>query len=207
MNTRVLTSIGTAALLTATLAARQQESPQQPTKQPSAEQQQPGAGQQPAGGQQRTQPTQPLAGAADRAQDRTQSDPSAAAQITLVGCVQRESDYRQGLESTPAVSGTAASDSNQFVLINASMDTAAGAGRAGQAVGTSGTASAQTMTYGLGGTRNADLARHVGKRVEVKGAVSAADPKGSTAGASPTRPITQTITVSSVREIAGDCKM
>lgn len=187
MNSRALISICAAAMLAATLTAQQ---PQQPT-----------------GGAQRTQPTVPLAGAGEQAQDRAPSDtPVAASQITLIGCVQREADYRQSVESGIGAPGTAASGSNQFVLINASLDAPAGAEPVGKAVGTSGLTSV-TSAYSLAGTRAPDLARHVGKRVEVKGAIAATDPRGGNPGVSPTRPILQTVTVSSIREVAGACKM
>ena len=190
MNRRALIGMCATALLAATVTAQQPQAP--------------------SGGQQRSQPAVPLAGAGEQP-DRTPPDQvTNASQITLIGCVQRESDYRQGIDSPVGTSGTAASGSNQFVLSNASLSLLAAAEASGRAVGTSGVTSGiagMTSAYMLGGTRTVDLARHVGKRVEVKGAIAVTDPRSGNPSVSPTRPVLQTVTVSSIREIAGACKM
>jgi hypothetical protein len=89
--------------------------------------------------------------------DRTQTDQ----QVTLVGCIQREADYRKAHQGgRGGTLGTGFGAGNEFVLINASAGTESGSqtamsGSAGQTTGTtSGTGSAGTAgtTTGTAGT-------------------------------------------------------
>jgi hypothetical protein len=113
------------------------------------------------------------------------------APVTIVGCVEKESDYRAGRDQGKGgVAGTGIGAGNEFVLTNASMANSTGA------VGTSGTtpstsASSMTMSYELTGSGEGQAAAFVGKRVEVMGRlkaeeIGAAGPTGGpTAGAPP----------------------
>lgn len=112
-------------------------------------------------------------------------------QVTLVGCVQTEDDYRKAhnLAKGGAV-GTGVGSGNEFVLISASIST--GAGAATGATGTSGT-TAEGSAFELSGTKEGDLKAFVGKRVEITGKLKAAEKSatgattgGATAGTPPT---------------------
>src|SRR5688572_11914416 len=118
----------------------------------------------------------PAAAAAETAQETPRA--SAARPMTLVGCVQRESDYRRAKGSgAGGAAGTGVGVGNEFVLVTALIATepspaaASPAGTAGTpssptaAVGTSGAASA----YELTGSGEGQLAQYVGKRVEIIG--------------------------------------
>lgn len=146
-------------------------------------------GQNPTGssGQAGSQATSQTRPAGERAQTQQQ--------ITLVGCIQRESDYRQAHEGgRGGAMGTGVGAGNEFVLVDASMGaektTAAGTGAAtgaptGTTAGTAGTtgttAGAATtpspgMTmmsggkaYALTGDRERELEKYVGQRVEIVG--------------------------------------
>ena len=89
-----------------------------------------------------------------------------AQQVTIVGCVQREADYRRARDAGKGgAAGTGIGVGNEFVLINASMATGAAApGAAGQPTGTSGVSTAMSA-YELTGPNEGQLASHVGKRV------------------------------------------
>ena len=141
-----------------------------------------------------------VASAQSTGQATPQSPPPATAQadqkapeqsVTLVGCVQREEDYRKAnnLGKGGAV-GTGAGAGDEFVLINAAKMTAGQPG----ATGTSGTAAeppAGTEAYELTGDKEDELKAHVGKRVEITGTLKAAavaggaPTGGATAGAPP----------------------
>src|SRR5262245_29920344 len=129
-------------------------------------------------------------------QTRVGTDTKTATQITVSGCVVRESDQTK---ERGGVLGTGLGAGNEFVLANVtpasggatasaqipggvSGSTSAGnrpaAPGAGAPTGTSGTSStpsARTMpnapSYSLTGNREAELAQHVGKRVEIVGTV------------------------------------
>ena len=103
---------------------------------------------------------------------------SDAQQMTLVGCVQRESEYRRAKGAgAGGAAGTGVGAGNEFVLVNASASegsSAAAASPAGTAgnpaspsgtVGTSGAAGAFELT----GSGESELEQFVGKRVEIIG--------------------------------------
>lgn len=88
-------------------------------------------------------------------------------QVTLVGCIQREADYRRANDSgRGGPVGTGLGLGNEFVLVNASMPpgadidcTTAGTGEA----------------YELTGNRERELEGFVGRRVEITGMRKKAD--------------------------------
>ena len=122
-----------------------------------------------------------------------------AQQVTLVGCVQREADYRQAnnLGKGGAV-GTGAGVANEFVLINATAGGAmagspTGTATAGTATGTSGaTASAPGQAFEITGENESQLGQYVGQRVEITGKLKKAEvgPAGATGGATAGKPPT-----------------
>ena len=86
-------------------------------------------------------------------------------QITLVGCLQRETDYRKEHKSGrggPASTGLGLKD--EYVLVNAST---AGTGNATPMCSDSGTGEA----YELTGKREHELEKFVGHAVEITGTV------------------------------------
>jgi hypothetical protein len=103
-------------------------------------------------------------------------------QITVTGCVQRETDYRKEHDKgRGGVVGTGLGAENEFVLTNLSM---AGAD-AKKSIGTN-------TAYELTGANEKLAAAHVGHRVEVAGMLKAADVSksgattgGATAGSPP----------------------
>jgi hypothetical protein len=139
--------------------------------------------------------------------------------VTLVGCVQSESDYRRAnnLGKGGAV-GTGVGVGDEFVLIMAAKMDPAAAPPAG-ATGTSGTtAPAGTEAYELSGDKEDDVKPFLGKRVEITGKIKAAEmsPAGPTGGATAGAPPAgvdvaskdlklREIDVISVRETAGTC--
>src|SRR5688500_6721262 len=125
---------------------------------------------------------------------QTAPDRGDAQQVTLVGCVQRETDYRQAHNlGRGGTVGTGVGAANEFVLINASATggamagspsgTATGTGAAtgtatgtptgtatGTATGTSGaSATAAGQAFEVTGANEAQLAQYVGQRVEITG--------------------------------------
>jgi hypothetical protein len=130
---------------------------------------------------QSSQPTTSSAQAASNSQSGTP--------ITLVGCLQREADYRRATDAgRGGVAATGAGLGNEFVLVNAS---AAGAGSAADA---SADCSAATggQAYELTGSRERDLEQYVGKRVELIGMLKRGDdaiaPVGTAGATPPARP-------------------
>jgi hypothetical protein len=91
----------------------------------------------------------------------------AANEITLIGCVELERDYRARKESGKGgVLGSGVGVGNEFVLSNARPIAAPGRGRSG-AVSTS----APAVDYSLTGRLERDLLRAVNRQVEVVGVV------------------------------------
>ena len=155
---------------------------------------------------------------------QTQDHKEHAQQVTIVGCVQREADYRRAnnLGRGGAV-GTGAGVANEFVLINASMAGGATAGAAtGTATGTTGTAGATPaapgQAYEVSGENESQLEQYVGKRVEIVAKMKAAEkgPAGTTGGATAGTPPTgvditspdlrlKEVEIVSVKEAAGSC--
>jgi hypothetical protein len=149
-------------------------------------------------------------------------------QVTIVGCVQREADYRRdhNLGRGGAV-GTGMGVGNEFVLVNASTSTGAtsgtptGVGTAGTPTGTAGGASTASTTsdaYELTGKNESQVEQYVGRRVEIVGRLKAGETGamgptgGATAGAPPkgidvTSPDLKLreLEVTSVRETSGTC--
>jgi hypothetical protein len=118
-----------------------------------------------------------------------QAAPTTAApqeqQVTIVGCVVREADYRKAADAGKGgVAGTGVGAGNEYVLTNASMST----GASGSPVGTAGTA--PTAAYELTGSNEAQAKEFIGKRVEISGMLKAAEVSaaGPTGGPTADRP-------------------
>jgi hypothetical protein len=137
-------------------------------------------------------------------------------QVTIVGCIQREADYRRAhnLGKGGAV-GTGAGVQNEFVVINAAvLKTPA---PADAPAGTTGTPEG-TEAYELTGKNESDAGSFVGRKVEIIGKLKAAEtgPAGTTGGATAGKPPTGVDVVSkdlklreldviSVKESTGTC--
>ena len=183
MNNRIVISSCAAALLSMTIASAQTAN-QTPT-------------QSPVQGS-----TQGITG-----QTRVGTDTQTGTQITLTGCIARESEQTNTLGGAL---GTGVGAGNEFVLANA-MNARSGAtasaqiaggvsgststGRTPSATGTSGTATtgaeantttARTATgtsYSLTGNRESELGLYVGKRVEIVGTLDANSSTGASTNA------------------------
>jgi hypothetical protein len=117
--------------------------------------------------------------------ERVSGDSQSGSPITLVGCVQREADYRRATDAGrggPVATGLGLG--NEFVLVNASG--------AGTGATTSADADCSTTSggeaYELTGRGERDLERYVGKRVELIGMLKHTDTNNApvgTAGAAP----------------------
>jgi hypothetical protein len=102
--------------------------------------------------------------------------PAAAnGEITLIGCLQRESDYRKiAKEGAGGILGSGLGTGDEYVLTAARPAPAAGGATAkapganGNAVGTAGT---RGTDYSLSGSLEKELATGVGRMVEVVGVV------------------------------------
>jgi hypothetical protein len=161
-------------------------------------------------GQPASQPPTPSPAAA------SQEQKAAAQQVTIVGCVQKEADYRRAQNMRGGgVAGTGVGAANEFVLINAATSTPAGATDA--PVGTSGT-TAGTDAFELTGSGETKAEPFVGKRVEITGTLKAAEtgPAGATGGPTAAKPPAgvdvasadlklRELEVVSVRETTGTC--
>ena len=158
-------------------------------------------------------PAQPPATAQAPAQQPPAKAPEQ--QVTLVGCVQTEDDYRKAHNlAKGGVVGTGVGSGNEFVLISASMSSAG----APAATGTAGT-TAEGSAFEISGPKEADLKPFVGKRVEITGKLKAAEKSatgaptgGATAGTPPTGvDVTsqdlklREVDMVSVKESAGTC--
>lgn len=156
------------------------------------------------------QPTQP--------QTQPGARSSADEQVTITGCVQREADYRKAHEAgRGGVAGTGMGVGNEFVLTDASSATSATRTES-ETTGTSGTAAAATA-YELTGPNEGDVAQFVGKRVEIRGKLKAAEtdvsgrPTGGATAGTPPSGVDVTskdlklreFEVTSVREASGTC--
>jgi hypothetical protein len=115
------------------------------------------------------------------------SDSQSGTPITLVGCIQREADYRRATDAgRGGVAATGAGLGNEYVLVNASS---AGTG---SSAGATADCSAATggQAYELTGKGEGDLERYVGRRVELVGLLKRTNsntPVG-TSGATADRP-------------------
>src|SRR5688572_24529970 len=109
---------------------------------------------------------------------------TAAQQVTLIGCVQKEADYRRAKDGTRGgVAGTGAGVGNEFVLINASVSPAP-AGTSGTPGAAKAEAPAGTEAFELTGSAETQAEAFVGKRVEITGKLKAAETSatGTTGG-------------------------
>jgi hypothetical protein len=94
-----------------------------------------------------------------------QAQATQGSEVTVIGCVEMERDYRARKESgRGGVLGSGVGVGNEFVLSNAKPVQ----GRNRQAVGTSG---APGTDYELTGKLERDFLRHVGRQVEVIGTI------------------------------------
>ena len=134
-----------------------------------------------------------------------------AQQVTIVGCVQSEADYRktQGAGSGGAA-GTGIGAGNEFVLMNAAMAPAGGSGAA-TPTGTAGSARSGAA-YELTGSNEGQVSQHVGRRVEITGKLKAAEvgaagpTGGPTAGAPASKDLKlRELEVVSVKASTGSC--
>jgi hypothetical protein len=140
---------------------------------------------------------------------------AAGQQVTIVGCVQREADYRKAHDDGKGgVAGTGVGAGNEFVLINAAVS--AGGSTAAAPTGTAGATGG--TAYELTGSGEGQAAKFVNKRVEVMGMFKAAETAagaptgGPTAGAPPSGVDVvskdlklREFEVSSVKEATGNC--
>jgi hypothetical protein len=142
-------------------------------------------------------------------------------QVTLTGCVQRESDYRSAKDKgRGGAAGTGVGVGNEFILTDASLSSAGSSTSAGEstATGTSGSSKAGS-DYELTGSNEGQVGEFVGKRVEITGKLKSAETDasgrptgGATAGAPPSGVDVASkdlklreLEVSSVREATGSC--
>lgn len=163
---------------------------------------------------QATPPQQPGATSPSSMSDSSSSDQ----QVTITGCVQRESDWRSANnKGRGGAAGTGLGTGNEFVLTDASIKSDSMASNpSGEATGTSGSAG---HAYELTGPNEGDAGQFVGKRVEITGKVKAAEKDasgrvtgGATAGTPPSGVDVMSkdlklkeLEVSSVRETTGSC--
>jgi hypothetical protein len=169
-------------------------------------------------------------------QTRVGTNTDTATQVTVTGCIARESEHTN---ARGGALGTGIGAGNEFVLANAmtgrsgatssaqiaggvsgstSTGSAAGAiGTSGTTAGTAGTTTtartaANGTAYGLTGNRESELALYVGKRVEIADASAnvGVNAGGATtqAGASAQTPATpmQQLTIVSFRPVEGNCQ-
>lgn len=121
------------------------------------------------------------------AQTGTQPETS----ITLVGCLQREADYRrEHAAGRGGTLGTGAGLGNEFVLVNASI-AAAGASTPSATTETDCKPGGAGEAYELTGNRERELEQFVGRRVEITGMLKRAETEpagtaGTTGTAKPT---------------------
>ena len=116
----------------------------------------------------------------------------ASSQVTLVGCVMRESEYRQATDAGkggPANTGIGRSD--EFVLIHAKKG-------AGPAPATCSAAKGTGEAYEVVGSHEKELEEYVNKAVEIRGTLKGADPFAAQQGAPGADPLKQGLKISQV---------
>lgn len=126
------------------------------------------------------QPATPPSTPAPRAQAPTTAPEQ---QVTIVGCVQKESDYRQARDKgRGGPAGTGIGTGDEFVLTNASMATQ----------GLKSDSTAADTAFELTGSGEEKVKEFIGKRVQITGKLKAAEigaagrpTGGATAGAPP----------------------
>jgi hypothetical protein len=161
----------------------------------------------------------------------TSTTPSAAQStqtgepVTLVGCVQREADYRRAQDAgRGGAAGSGVGVGNEFVLANTSP--VGTTGRASAGTTTSGTATPSAtgtggtspVAYELSGPNEGQVAQYVGRRVEIVGrlkpaAVAGSGPTGGPTAGAPPRGVDvlsqdlqlREVEITSVRESTGTC--
>jgi hypothetical protein len=134
------------------------------------------------------QSQQPPSSAPSSSEERT----AAGQKVTVVGCIQREADFRKAQDAgRGGVAGTGVGVGNEYVLTSASMTSGASgsaaspgapgaapsapaSSSAAQAAGAS-AATGPGMAYELTGSNEGDAAKHVGRRVEITGMLKAAE--------------------------------
>lgn len=147
---------------------------------------------------------------------------SSGQQVTVVGCIQREADYRKAHgEGRGGAVGTGVGVGNEFILTDASMGSGAKTGaEPSTPTGTAGTAASAASAYELTGSNEGQASAYVGKRVEITGTLKAAETTATgqpTGGATAGRPPSgmdvaskdlklRELEVTSVRESTGTCK-
>jgi hypothetical protein len=147
---------------------------------------------------------------------QAQPSPTTAApqeqQVTVVGCVVRESEYRRARDAGKGgVAGTGVGVGNEFVLTNASM-----AKTAESPVATAGTTT--STAYELTGSNEKQAEQFVGRRVEITGKLKAAEvgaagPTGGPTAGKPPSGVDVTskdlklreLEIATVRETTGTC--
>ena len=160
---KLLVSVATAAVVATMLHSAAGAQAPQPPPQP------------PPQGAPQTPPQTPPGAAAPTTQ--------AEQQITIVGCVQKESDYRQAQnKGRGGPAGTGVSTGDEFVLTNASMATQ----------GLKSEAAPADSAFELTGANEEKVKDFVGKRVQITGKLKAAEvgaagrpTGGATAGTPP----------------------
>jgi hypothetical protein len=149
--------------------------------------------------------------------------PSASAtqeqQVTIVGCVEREADYRRAQEAgRGGAAGTGMGTGNEFVLSNAAPATAGAPKSEAEApTGTAGVSRTGTA-YELTGPNEGQVGKFVGQRVEISGKLKpaeagAAGPTGGPTAGTPPSGVDVTskdlklreLEVTSVRATSGTC--
>ncbi|HVG56129.1 MAG TPA: hypothetical protein VM846_16935 [Vicinamibacterales bacterium] len=117
----------------------------------------------------------------------TSAQKVAPEQVTVSGCIQRETDYRRARDAgRGGVAGTGLGAGNEFVLMNTAMIPAS-APAGGAAAGTSGAG----MAYELTGANEKQASQFIGQRVEISGTLKAAEVTASgraTGGATAGKP-------------------
>ena len=146
-------------------------------------------------------------------QPQPSARPSSDQEMTITGCIQKEADFRAAKDAGKGgAAGTGAGAGNEFILAQAS---AASAADPAMPTGTSGSAAA----YELTGPNEGQVSQFVGKRVEIKGKVKAAETSasgrptgGATAGAPPAGVDVASkdlklreLEITSVKEASGSC--
>ena len=141
--------------------------------------------------------------------------PSSDQEMTITGCIQKEADYRAAKDAGKGgAAGTGAGVGNEFILAQASPASAAD-----PATPTGTSESAGSMAFELTGPNEGQVSQFVGKRVEIKGKVKAAETSasgrptgGATAGAPPAGVDVASkdlqlreLEISSVKEASGSC--
>ncbi len=174
MNIRNVWSVTTAAVLTVGMAAFAQTSqPSEPATQGDAQSTQTSSpdDRQP---QPDATPSQPST------QPRTtaQRDAQSGTPITLIGCVQREADYRKATDAGrggPVATGVGLG--NEYVLVNAMTATGSAGSQGADCAAASG-----GSAYELSGSKEGELAQFVGRRVELVGMMKNSDTAVGTSG-------------------------